>query len=44
MVDHVGEAADIVNVASIAGKVATSKTTTYAAAKFGLVAFRTRYA
>lgn len=39
MVDHVGQPADIVNVASIAGKVATAKTTTYAAAKFGMVGF-----
>jgi short-subunit dehydrogenase len=39
MVDHVGVAADIVNIASIAGKIATAKTTTYASAKFGVVGF-----
>ncbi|MCS8572872.1 SDR family NAD(P)-dependent oxidoreductase [Pediococcus pentosaceus] len=39
MVDHVGEAADIVNIASIAGKIATAKTTTYASAKFGVIGF-----
>lgn len=39
MVDHIGKATDIINVASIAGKIATSKTTTYAGAKFGVVGF-----
>lgn len=39
MLDHVGQAADIINIASIAGKIATSKTTTYAGAKFGVVGF-----